>query len=564
MAAVEGGDYWSGKINFAGLGNGTDFPKLIDGLMKAEGTHQRRLEKWKKGWVDKSKELVKLNTEVKKLKTVLQTMDSVGELMGKTVSSTDQGVVSASADGNAAFGAHQVEVKQLASSDMWTSSGTGFDKADSVVALSNATFKFSYAGKDISINIPKGTTLKRMVSLINNHPDSSGKLRASTISDGSKFFLKLKGMGMGESNKLVFKDSGIPGLQSASFVNTQTAKDALLKVDGFPPGADKWMHRSSNTVVDALEGVTLNLKSARPGGIVTVNIGHDVDQTKKTVKKFLEALNGVRKQIKKLIEVKRNSDKDVKGSILTGNYGVEMVSQKLKQTASSPGLGFAQTPPLNDVYSSLSSIGITTDANKGSLTAGELRMDEVKFDKALKENPEDIVKLFVVDHAVSSTSSDFSASSLIKGVTKAGSHKVQYEITGGKVTSATIDGHKAAISEWSISGKNDTPAAGLRIDITNQVDGIYTGEVNVKLGKIHELIDEVKDMTNPATGILKIIEKNYTGIIDNIDNKIEREKKRLTSKRRRLKNRFSRLDTTLGRYDRLQGMLRSQIAKLGK
>lgn len=559
------GKYWSGNVNFAGLGNGTDFGKIIDAMIKKEEFHTRRLTRWKKGWVDKSKELLNLNTKVLELQTALKKMDTKSEFMGKAVSSANSSVVTVSANGDASFGSHKVEVKQLASTDHWTSTGTGYAGLDSKVTTSNAAFKFSYAGKSVALNVPRNTTLKQFVNIINNHPDLRGNVRASAVSDGSNFFLQLKGLDLGETNAIKLSNSGLPGLQTTSFSNVQKAQDAMLKVDGFPPGAAAWMRRSTNAVTDAVEGVTLNLKSALPGTVVDVTVAHDRAKTKETVVSFLKAMNEVRNQIRKLTEVTKGSKDTAKGSMLTGNYGVELVSQRLKMSVSSPGIGFGFSKKQEvDPYPALATIGITSDANKGSVTFGQLKLDDLKFDKALKERPEDVAALFVTDHSISSSSSDFTPGTIVKGVTKPGKHAVSYTVSGGKIVSATINGKPALISGWEITGKPKTDAAGMSVKVTNQADGTYNGDVNIKQGKILELIEEARNLTSPTSGTLKLIEDNYKTIISNIDKKIDRETKRLADKRRRLKSRFGRLDATLGRYDKMQGALKAQIAKLGK
>ncbi len=554
--------YWSGQINFTGLGNGTDFGKIKDAMIKAEGFQKRRLEVWKKSWVDKSKELLGLNTKVLNLQTTLKKMDTMGELMGKTVSSTDTNVVSVEASGDAAFNSHKVEVKQLASTEHWTSTGAGFSELKSKVVTSNATFKFSYAGKSVELNVPKDTSLEQLVNNINNHKDLRGKVRASAVNDGDSFFLQLKGMNLGKANSIVISNSGIPGLQPSSFTKVQAAQDALLKVDGFPPGADKWMKRATNTVNDAIEGVTLNLKSAKPGSIIDIAITHDQTKTKKTIMDFIKAMNEVRAQVKTLTAVSTKSKK-AKGSILTGNYGVEMVSQRLKNVVSSPGRGFELAGDQADLYSALAAIGITSDANAGSVSFRQLKLDTKVFDKALKDNPEAVAALFVTDHTINSRSTDFTPGSLLKNVTPAGKHEVKYTVSGGKITSATINGEKAKISGWEITGTH-TNAKGLSLSVTNQADGAYSGVLSVRLGKIHEMVQEVKELTNPNSGTLQLIEKNYKDIINSIDKKIARENKRIGDKERRLQLKFSRLNATLGRYEKLQQSLKGQIAKLGK
>lgn len=575
------GAYWSGNISFAGLGSGTDFNKLIDGLMKTESYHKRRLENWKKGWEDKSKELQNLNKKVLGLQTLLEKMDTSGELLGKKISSSNQTVVAATPSGDADFGSHQVEVKQLATSDNWANTTFGYTSQDAVITTSNTTFTFSYAGKITTINVPQNTTLKQFVNIVNNHGDLKGKVAGSMLFDGTDYHFQLQGLELGEANSIALSNTGIPGMAPGNFDHIRTAQDALFKVDGFPPGSNAWLHRESNTVGDAIKGLSLNLKSAAPGTVVEVTVSQDDSKTVETIQKFVDGVNEIRTQIQKLTKVEANkdpqTDKDdkskstiqvgrMKGSILTGNYGVEMVSQELKHLVASAGLGFANVSggAGEDAFTSLAGLGISTDASKGSATYGLLKLDKEELKKALKEDPKAVTRLFTADHELESSSPDFTAVNSVKGTTHPGTHKVAYTVSGGVITSATINGEPASVSGWSITGKSGGPAAGLRLDVTNQADGTYDGDVRIKQGKIHEMLNKVNELTSPSTGTLKIIEDNYASIIRNIEKKIDWEDQRLRAKERRYKLKFSRLDALLGEYQKKQQALTSQVAKLNK
>ncbi len=576
------GSYWSGNISFAGLGSGTDFNTLIKGLMKTEGFHKRRLEYWKQSWENKSKELQNLNTKVLGLQTLLEKMDTSGEMLGKTVSTSSQAVVAVSADGDADFGSHQVVVKQLAASDNWANNAFGYAGQDTVITTSNTTFTFSYAGKSTTINVPKNTTLKQFANIINNHGDLKGKVAGRMLFDGTDYHFQLQSLELGEANKIVLSNTGVPGMSPANFSHLRAAQDALFKVDGFPPGTSEWMHRDSNLVSDAIKGVSLSLKSAAPGTTVEITVNQDDSKTVETLQKFVDGINEIRSQIQKLtkVEAGKNSSETsssssgekestvnlatMKGSILTGNYGVEMVSQELKHLVASAGLGFSNVTggAGEDPFTSLAGLGITTDANKGSATYGLLKLDKEELEKALKKNPKAVARLFTADHELGSSSPDFTAVNSVKGTTKPGEHNVSYTVSGGVITSATINGEPASISGWSITGKTGTTASGLRVDVTNQADGTYNGDVRIKQGKAHEMLDKIKELTSPSSGTLKIISDNYKNIIRNIEKKIEWEDDRLKAKEQRYKLKFSRLDTLLGTYQKKQQALNSQIAKL--
>ena len=51
--------------------------------------------------------------------------------------------------------------------------------------------------------------------------------------------------------------------------------------------------RSSNTVTDAINGVTLSLQNAEEGSVVDVNVNKDQDNALKTIQGFADAYNNL-------------------------------------------------------------------------------------------------------------------------------------------------------------------------------------------------------------------------------------------------------------------------------
>ena len=86
------------------------------------------------------------------------------------------------------------------------------------------------------------------------------------------------------------------------------------------------------------------------------------------------------------------------GSILTGNYGVQMIQQRLKSILAQKGLGFDYDL---DPLVSLASVGITTDSSEGSPTFGLLTFDEGTFASALRGNPDAVTRIFSADYTPS-------------------------------------------------------------------------------------------------------------------------------------------------------------------
>ena len=73
---------------------------------------------------------------------------------------------------------------------------------------------------------------------------------------------------------------------------------------------------------------------------------------------------------------------------------------------------------------------------------------------------------------------------------------------------------------------------------------------------------ETDALTDSTDGPMNILIKNYTGIIDNIDGKIEREERRVILVEARLRAQFARLEATLGILNQQQTQLEYQLDQL--
>lgn len=574
-------DYTSGQINFAGLGNGTDFKQLIEGLVKIERTHINTLEAWKESWETKVEMFQELGTKLVSLESTLKSMDTMDEFTAKNVSSSDEDSLTATAGSSALLTSHSIEINQLAKNDIHVTNSGVSSLSDSVFT-SSGSFTFSYQGESVTLsNIAAGTTMTGFVNLINNHADSRDKIRATTINDGTTHHLQIYGLDLGAESQVIVSNTSGMIFSAGDFGETQDAQDSQIKVDGFPPGASDWIERSSNSVNDVIDGVTLNLKkTTASNAAVNIGITTDIEGIKENVRTFVDQNNEVRTMIKQLTDVDTTGE-EAKGSILTGNYGVELlIGQRLKEVISGKGIGFqywTETSPDNytgDRYSALSQLGILTNADTGSANIGLLEIDEDELSEALSTDPDAVVELFSANYLGESDSPEVQYLSHINGSTEAGDYNVQYTVSGGQLVSATINGNAASVdaSTWQITGAGGTPEAGMALEVENRADGTYgnsdpdaSDAINVylKLGKTGEMVDVLKDMTGEQ-GPLKILEDNYDSIIKNIEKKIDYEENRIDLYERNLRDRYARLDALLGRYDQMSGQLASSVNQLSK
>lgn len=556
----------SGAINFAGLGSGTDFTKLVDGLVDVEMNRVRRLESWKSSWETKNDQFKALNTQMLTMKTTLEKFDTINEFMSKSVTSTDTTMLTATASSGAQEGSHTIEIGQLASNDVHITK-SGASSLTSSITDTNTFFTYSYGDKTYTLsNISAGTTLQGFVSIINNHADSRDNIRASTIFDGSVYHLQITGRDQGSDNQVVISNAGAIIFKGSDFSETQNAANSQIKVNGFPSSGGGWIERSSNSIDDVIEGITLKLNNSEVGTSIKLNVVNDTDAMLENVTSFVEAVNNVRAQIKAITSV----DEEGKGSILTGNYGVDMISQKLKAIIADMGLGFTHFDPdtqTGDRFTAFSQLGIMTDAEEGSTTYGLLKVDFEILDKAISDDPASVAALFSAKDLGKSNSPDFTYTSLIEGTTKPGVYDIQIVSSGSGITSATINGAPAKISGWEVTGMSgDALGLGFRLD--NKTAGTYTGEISIKTGKTGEMIEELKALTKPYNehtyegGPLAVLQDNYRDIIEGIDEKIAYETTRIEKMENTMRLKFSRLDALLGQYELRQGQLSAATAQL--
>ncbi|UTF50487.1 flagellar filament capping protein FliD [Desulfomicrobium sp. ZS1] len=438
-----------------------------------------------------------------------------------------------------------------ATTDILRATFTGKTTADTV-ATADGTFKFAYDGALHSVAVTTADTYATLAGKINT---AVGFNMATATDVSGNVELTLTGAAGSDNQISIINSPGttVGELQPGAFTQIQGATDGYFE-------------RSTNSISDIISGVTMNLASI---GSSTITTSLDPEAVTAKVQTFVEAVNLVLQEIKDQTQV-TSVGENVSGSLLTGNYGMQMIQQKLKNILAEKGVGFDYDL---DSIVSLGSVGITTDTSQGSPTFGLLLFDSGAFTAALNTDPDAVARLFSADYypstkemvdGVAVESSNFNFESAIKGVTQAGEYSVNYTVgASGDITSASINGYPASIDGTKIVAQGDGNAArGLSLEIINLTAGSYSGTVQIKSGKTQELIDELKRLTDATTGTLEVLKDNYQDIMDSIDNKIAYEERRLALLEKNLRLRFAKLEAVLGTYNNISTQISSQISSL--
>jgi flagellar hook-associated protein 2 len=285
--------------------------------------------------------LTSIGTDLSSLSTAMQSLtDFQGVLSEKQGSSSDTSVLQlTSAATSAVAGSHTITVQSLATTSSYV--GTTISAGDTLSG------SLTINGKSISID-STNNTLSSLASAINS---GSYGLTANVITDASGSRLSLVSQTSGASGAISVTSSLTDSntSSSVSFSQTQPGADAQLTVDGVSVSS------ASNTVTNAIQGVTFQLLSANSGESIQVEITNNNSDVESALNTFVTDYNKVLQDL----NTQEGNDSSGNPEPLFGNPTLATIQQSLQSA-----LTFLQ--PANTAASS-SSIG-KSDTLAGSIS----------------------------------------------------------------------------------------------------------------------------------------------------------------------------------------------------
>lgn len=568
ISSLSVSQYYQPAVTFTGLGSGVDSTSIIDKLVEVESVHLQRLTAWKEEWTAKIAALQTLSTKLSDLRTLAGSINTLAKFQAKSATVSDSTVLTASAARGAPSGSHQLLVNRLAQNEVEVHAGLADPETVINASGTSQVFAFRYAGgAAVAISVPNGTTLAGLAQLINQSGANPG-VTATVLDMGEsyttdRYRLMLTGKDSGAAYTIVVDDGlttlngtgGTANFTSSTFTESQTAQNAQVRLNGYPPGG--WIERAQNTIGDVLSGVTLTLlaPSANP---VQVTVTDDTAALQSQITDLVAKYNEVLAYLKEQTKYDATTGQ---AGVLFGNYAVQIVKGQLAAIATGNAPGFADP---QDPYLNLAQIGITTDADETSATFGQLLMDASRLTEALGTHPQGVADLFAayfqgVSDDATGTLTYYSS---IPGITQPGTYEVEAVVSGGVLVSGTINGHAATVDGDTLVGMSPYPEYGLAVRV-NLTDGTHTGTIRLKLGVNGQLKQKLDNLLSPSSGPVQILIDNYNDIIGNLDEKIAFEQRRVENYRQRLIRQFSRLEQVLAELNDQANYLAGQIQKLG-
>lgn len=304
--------------------------------------------------------------------------------LGKySATASDSNVFSATASSSAVAGSYTLTVDHLARAQSLVAAGQ-LSSTDPITT-SASTVSFVVGGATTDVAIDAGASLADIRDAINA---AGTGMSATIVNDGSgtPYRLALTANSTGTANAatsitvlaggdavlnemLAFNPLSNPPA-STTLTEPASALDASFTVNGIP------VTSSTNTVSDAIQGVTLNLKSATTGATLTV--ARDTASIADAAGKFVDAYNAMVKQMKSSSAFATSSS--ATAPVLAGDGTVRMMLDQMRSILS--------TAAGESSYSYLAEVGISQQSD------GTLKLDSSTFSSALSSKFSDVEALF--------------------------------------------------------------------------------------------------------------------------------------------------------------------------
>lgn len=281
-------------ISFGSINSG--LPKdIVQQIVEAEKIPIQQMEA-RKGKISDKKALVQqLTTLMENMRGEVLKNKNARSLRELAVNTGDNKNIAVTADKNIADpGKYQLEVLELAQKSSAISNGVE-DKDKTYVGvgyikavLPNGESKEIYVDEEHA-------TLSGIAKLINGDPDLG--MKATVVNDGKgedePWKLMVSMSETGDDNKVEFPYLYlVDGEVDLYFENERPAQDAKVKLDGFE------IEIPSNKVTDLIPGVTIDLKKAKKGEEINIEITEDVQKIGGKISSLIDNINAVLKFIK--------------------------------------------------------------------------------------------------------------------------------------------------------------------------------------------------------------------------------------------------------------------------
>jgi flagellar hook-associated protein 2 len=459
------------NVSFSGVGSGIDFSVIRDAILDQRSRPVTLIQNKVTDYNSRIESLKQLNTALAALTTASEALTNRDLGTGRSATTGDATVITASATSSANLGSYDINVSRLATN--LAQASRSFSAASTPVlagGAASATFELRKGGSAEGVSFTIDSTNNTLAGLRDAINAKNAGVTASIIDvngDGTGQQLVLNSRDSGATGRVELVETSSTGtladlnIRSLNPPDGDAAKlDAALTVNGLS------MTRSTNSITDAVTGLTLNLKKT---GATAIGVSQSTEIENK-LRSFILAYNSV--QDFAAAQYKKDS-KDRPTGVLAGDSTLRNIQQQLRSAAG------AISNDNGGTLNSLAAIGITRNET------GMLAIDSAAFNEALKAKPGDVkALLFGKTEGQKGIFQGFLTTS--KGMSDSVTGTVQTAITG---------------YQSSVKGMNDT--------ITHKMEALarlktsLTRQFSVADAAIGQLNGQASSLTNVIKSLQK-------------------------------------------------------------
>jgi flagellar hook-associated protein 2 len=354
-------------ISAPGVGSGLDVASIVNQLMTIERQPLNQLEADKKGLQAQLSSLGQLKSSLTSFQSTLDDLKDLDAFEVYKAESADEDSFTVTANSNASIGFSNIQVVSLAEAHKKGSIAIA-DTDTTTLGGTGDQLTLTVDGESFSVN-GGGLTLAGIRDAINSAPDNTG-VSATIISENSgSHRLVLTSTETGNDNAMSLSFTGTLGTSlGMSDINDPAQLDAEIKVDGLYT-----INRSSNTIDDAITGLTINLQGESTSA-AELTVSRDIESVKASVQAFVDGFNNL-----------RNTMKAMSGNDSSLDSTLRSIESQMRDVFNTAPSG------LSGDYDYLTEVGVTF------LKDGSLSLDEADLESAIANDFSGMAELFAND-----------------------------------------------------------------------------------------------------------------------------------------------------------------------
>jgi flagellar hook-associated protein 2 len=377
------------SITASGIGSGLDINSIVSQLVQAErGPQETRLASKEALIQARLSAFGSLKSSLTTFQNSLSALKSADTFSKRSATSSDSAVFTATTTSAAAAATYTVKVEQLAAKHTIASKAY----ADSDTTVGSGVLNFSQNGESFSVTIADGQdSLSAIRDAVNGAEGNTG-VAASIVTDQDGAHLVFSSSQTGLANGITVdvtpsaSDTG--NLSDLAYIagnlamtEKAEAKDSIIVVDGFTLDSDSLKFEGM------IEGITIDIKTAKPGESLSLTVKHDTAAVKKSIEGFVSGYNALITTLNDLTAYDPEADT---AGLLQGDSTTRSVANRIRQEMSTLVGG------LDVELDSLAELGITT------IDKGKLKLDDSKLTSVLNTDFANVAGVFSGDNGYAS------------------------------------------------------------------------------------------------------------------------------------------------------------------